>query len=224
MANRAYLRCLQGHSNEEITATYSLPDVWCDLFGPAEFHTGNDCPLPNACKPETTSYFLAEAPVVLNRFATRMKRAKISLEGDGIPARLYTWLKTHFNEGWLFADTTELEWMSDQFVPMTRKQLTSAEKRKQRPPITANTLLLDLGWGTGLSAEEVKDALKYARDHPHDVTKLEGRPYRMEDTYAVGEIVAHRIFGSGTVQNVNESKVTITFAIGSKTLVHRKQS
>ncbi|MDC3962461.1 hypothetical protein KEG38_52065 [Polyangium jinanense] len=222
MANRAYLRCLQGRSDHEVSASYSLPDAWCDLFGPSDFHTGNDCPVPDACKPTTTSYLLAEAPAALARFAERMNRAKIRLEGDGLTARVYAWLTTHFAEGWLFADTTELEWMRDDFVPLTRKQLKSAEKRVRRGELTAKTLLVDFGWGTGLSATEVEEEHRRARQNPHDVATLEGRPYRIEDTYTVGEVVAHRVFGSGTVRTVKESTVTIAFAIGTKTLAHRK--
>jgi hypothetical protein len=222
MANRAYLRCLRGRSNREVAASYSLPDAWCDLFGPSDFYTGNDCPVPDACKPTTTSYLLAEAPVALARFAERMKRARIELQGDGPTARLYAWLTTHFAEGSLFADTTELEWMSDEFVPFTRKQLENAERKVRRGELGAKSLLLDFGWGTGLSAEEVEEALRRARQNPHDVATLDGRPYRMEDTYAVGEVVAHRVFGSGTVRAVADSKVTIAFALGTKTLAHRK--
>lgn len=222
MANRAYLRCLGGRSHREITASYSLPDAWCDLFGSSDFYTGNDSPVPDACKPTTTSYLLAEAPAALARFAQRMKRARIRLEGDGATARVYAWLTTHFAEGRLFADTTELEWMMDDFVPFTRKQLESAERRVRRGELAAETLLLDLGWGTGLSAEEMEEELQRARQNPHDVATLEGRPYRIEDTYTVGEVVAHRVFGSGTVRTVKDSTVTIAFAIGIKTLAHRK--
>jgi hypothetical protein len=222
MANRAYLRCLQGRSNREISASYSLPDAWCDLFGPSDFYTGNDCPVPDACKPTTTSYLLAEAPVALARFAERMKRAGIRLEGDGLTARVYAWLTTHFADGWLFADTTELEWMMADFAPFTRKQLESAERRVRRGELVAEALLLDFGWGTGLSAEEVEEELRRARKNPHDVATLKGRPYRIEDTYTVGEVVAHRVFGSGTVRTTTDSTVTIAFAIGTKTLAHRK--
>lgn len=222
MANRVYLQCLQGISNCELVAKYSLPDGWYDFFGPNEFHTGNECPIPDVCKPHTTSYFLAEARVVVDRFAKRMERAKIPLEGDGATAQLYAWLKKHFREGWIFADTTELEWMSDSFVSSTRSQLAMAEKRKKRTALTPKTLLFDIGWGTGLSPEEMAEELQRARNNPQDVSKLEGRPYQMGDTYAVGEVVAHRIFGSGTVQSVTESKVTIAFALGLKTLAHRK--
>lgn len=223
MANRAYLQCLPKRSDVEIVAKYSLPDVWLDLFGPSDFYTGHDCPIPNACRPTTTTYLLTEAPVALARFSTRMKRAKIPLEGNGLTARFHAWLQTHFAEGWLFSDITELEWMTDDFIPATREQLKNAEKRVRRSELHAGSLLLDLGWGTGLSPEEIKEALEEARRNPHDVTKLEGRPYRMEDTYAVGEIVAHRIFGSGQVLSVHESKATIAFPIGTKTLIHNKR-
>jgi hypothetical protein len=222
MANRAYLQCLRGRSKGEIVASYSLPDAWYDLFGPADLYTGNDCPVSHTCKPTTTSYLLAEAPAALARFAERMKRAKVGLEGDGMTARVYAWLTTHFAEGWLFADTTELEWMMNDFVPFTQKQLKSAEERVRRRELTAKTLLLDFGWGTGLSAEEVEYELERARQNPHDLATLEGRPYRIEDTYTVGEIVAHRVFGSGTVRAVAESTVTIAFAVGTKKLAHRK--
>ena len=223
MANRAYLQCLQGRTNCEIVASYSLPSIWLDLFGPDDFHTGNECSLPNACKPTTTTYLLAQAPVALARFKKRMTRGKIKLNGDGLTARVYEWMTTHFAEGWLFADTTELEWMSDDFIPFTRKCLVDAEKHVRRWELTNGSFLLDFGWGSGISSEEVKRELERARLHPFDVTTLEGRPYRMEDTYAVGETVAHRIFGSGTVRAVSESKITIHFPIGVKTLVHRKQ-
>lgn len=222
MANRAYLQCPPGNTKHEIVVKYSIPDLWYDFFGPDDFYIGNECPVPNACKPHTSSYLLAEAPVAVKRFAQRMQRAKIPLDGDGVTARLYGWIKKHFKEDYLFADTTELEWMSDQFVPSTRSQLVHAEKTKKRTALTPKTLLFDFGWGTGLSQEEVEEELRRARNNPHDVTKLEGRPYQMGDTYVVGDVVAHRIFGSGTVQSVSESKVTIEFAIGAKVLVHRK--
>jgi len=222
MANRAYLQCLQGRSDREIVASYSLPDVWCDLFDPSDFYTGNGCPVPDACKPTTTSYLFAKAPAALARFAGRMKRAKIKLEGDGLTAQVYAWMTTHFAEGWLFADTTELSWMMDDFVPFTRKQLESAKKRIQRQELSAKSLLIDFGWGTGLSAGEAKEALRSARQNPHDLATLEGRPYRMQDTYSIGETVAHRIFGSGTVVATADSTVTIAFPIGPKRLAHRK--
>lgn len=223
MANRAYLQCLEGKSKAEIVVKYSLPGLWCDLFGPADFFTGNECPVKNACKSETSSYLLTPAPKAVERFATRMKRAKFSLDDDNVVALLYAWLKTHFGEGWLFADTTELEWMTDTFVADTRKQLQWAEKHVKRGKISPNTLLFDLGWGTGLSTEEMAEALADARRNPPDLTKLEGRPYRMEDSYEVGQTIAHPLFGSGTVRSVNETKVSILFSVGLKTLVHRKR-
>src|SRR5689334_14398664 len=112
--------------------------------------------------------------------------------------------------------------MMNDFVPFTQKQLESAERRMRRGELAAKTLLLDFGWGTGLSAEEVEDALQRARQNPHDIATLEGRPYRIEDTYAVGEVVAHHVFGSGTVRVVSDSTVTIAFAMGTKKLAHRK--
>ncbi len=222
MANRAYLRCLQGRSNLEIAASYSVPDTWYDLFGPGDLHTGNECPIPGACKEHTTSYLLAEAPVALARFAARMRRGGVSLTGDGLTARLYAWLTTHFAEGWLFADTTEIEWMSGRVLADARKQLVTADKRIKRRELDDRSLLTAVGWGTGLSAEEAAEAIQEARRHPHDVTKIGGRPYKITDHYAVNDAVAHPIFGPGTVRAASETTITVAFPIGTKTLAHRR--
>lgn len=223
MANRAYLKCLQGRSDREIVVKYSIPSVWYDLFGPEDFHVGNECPIPGACGEATTTYFLVEAPTAVKRFRDRMTRAKIKLDKGSVTGRVLEWFQNHFSEGWLFSDVTELEWMSQEFISETRKQLQYAEKHVRRPALTENSLLLDLGWGTGISPEEVKDAIQRAKYNPFDVTKLQGRPYSMQDTYVVGDVVAHRNFGSGTVREVTESKMTVQFDIGEKTLVHRKK-
>lgn len=223
MANRAYLKCLQGRSDREITVKYSIPSVWYDLFGPDDFHVGNECAIPDACRETTTTYLLVEAPVAVKRFRDRMTRARIKLDNESVTARVFEWIQINFSTGWLFSDVTELEWMSEQFIPETRKQLQWAEKHIRRTALHEKSLLLDLGWGTGISPEEVQDAIRHAKYNPHDVTKLEGRPYSMKDTYAVGDVVAHRIFGSGTVRAVTETNMTVYFGVGVKMLVHRQK-
>ena len=223
MANRAYLKCLPGPSDREITVTYAIPSVWYDLFGPDDFHVGNECPIPDACRSTTTTYLLAEAPVAVKRFRDRMTRAKIKLDNNSVTARVFEWFQINFSAGWLFSDVTELEWMSKQFIPETRKQLQWAEKHVRRGALTEQSLLLDLGWGTGISPEEVENAIRHAKYNPHDVTKLPGRPYSMKDTYIVGDTIAHCIFGSGTVRAVTETNVTVHFGIGVKMLAHRQK-
>jgi hypothetical protein len=222
MANRAYLKCLHGRSTREVVATYSLPDVWLDFFGPADFHTGNACPVDGACTPNTSSYLLADASVALARFAERMRRAGIPLTGDGMTARVHAWWATHFAEGWLFADITELEWMTPTFVPATRKALAEAERRVERRELSPDSLLLDLGWGTGLSSDEVEVARERALFEPSDGPIPEARPYRMQDTYAVGDRVEHPVFGAGFVGAVTHTTVTVAFPCGARRLAHRK--
>ncbi len=49
------------------------------------------------------------------------------------------------------------------------------------------------------------------------------RPFRMRDTYRVGDRVVHATFGEGVVQAVTGArKMEVLFEAGPKTLVHRR--
>jgi hypothetical protein len=51
------------------------------------------------------------------------------------------------------------------------------------------------------------------------------RPFRISDTYEVGDRVVHADFGEGVVQAVRgPKKVEVLFAAGAKTLVQGRQA
>ncbi|MDP3273917.1 MAG: hypothetical protein Q8Q09_01895 [Deltaproteobacteria bacterium] len=155
MANRAYLRCLGGQYIAELSCEYSLADGWLDFFTVDDFYVGNSCPIEGACKPHTSSFLLVETTVGLTRFAERITRAGIALTGDGAYARVYAWLTEHFAERWIFCDTTEIEWMNEAtFVTDTRAQLVRRAETARRFEFSPKSLLMEFGWGTGVSAEE----------------------------------------------------------------------
>lgn len=51
---------------------------------------------------------------------------------------------------------------------------------------------------------------------------MKGAPYDPCQRYAVGDAIAHRVFGEGTVRAINASSMTIDFAIGTKSLAHAR--
>lgn len=223
MANRAYLRCVGASSDVSLIAVYSLPDGWLDLFAPGDLYEGSACALPDCAQEHTLSYLLCEAPVALERFRARMGRAKIPLEGNSTNARLWRFFAEHFARGHLFADTTELQWMDEtRFVASTRRALASAEKQAKRVALRPETIRLEFGWGSGLSAEEIAEQIERARATPLDTSAMAGAPYDPTVRYAVGDTIAHRVFGEGTVRAINTSSMTVDFSIGTKTLAHAR--
>jgi hypothetical protein len=226
MSNRAYLRCLGKTAHgAELIATSTIPDGWLDLFGRSDLHVGSECKIADACKPTTTSYLLASAPVALARFAERMTARGHVLDGDELVARIHQWLQRNFAEGWLFADTSELEAMMEPgvFVENTRQRITKIQTSKRRTKLTPATMLSNYGLGTGLSSEEVEQSVRDARHKPIAVETLEGRPYNFRELYVVGETVAHPVFGSGKVVSLTPTTVSIAFAIGNRVLAHGKK-
>ena len=169
MANRSYLYCDGGSADVYLVTSYSLPDGWLDLFGPGDLYEGRECPLPARTQEHTLSYLLCEAPVALDRFRSRMARAKISLVGESTHAKLWRFFEEHFSRGHLFADTTELQWMrEDTFVADVRRGLTAAENLTDRVALTSRNLLWEFGWGSGLSDEEIARQRAYARPTPRN--------------------------------------------------------
>ena len=159
MSNSAYLRLVGGPRRKhrrELYCEYSLPDGWANLFGPDDLHVGRKCPLRRVCRRHTTSYLLTDAATALARFEARMAAAGVPLTGDGLVARFFEFLQEEFDEGWLFADTTELQCMSERFVEDTRALLRRRETTPYAFQPTANSFLMEFGWGTGLSTEERK--------------------------------------------------------------------
>lgn len=223
MANRAYLHCTSASANIELVAKYSLPDGWLDLFAPGDLYEGRECPLPGRTQEHTLSYLLCEAPTALERFGARMERAKIALTGASTHARLWRFFEEHFSRGHLFVDTTELQWMSeDTFVASTRRALAGAAKRARRVALNPATVLSEFGWGSGLSDQEIAQTIARARHDPLDTRAMKGALYDPSQRYRAGDAIAHRVFGEGVVRAINSSSMTVDFAIGTRTLAHRK--
>lgn len=223
VANRASLVAVGAGSDASLVAAYSLPDGWLDLFAADDLYEGPRCALAGCTNEHTLSYLLCEAPVALARFRTRMERAKVPLTGNDTTAKLWRFFETHFARGHLFADTTELQWMNERtFVAGTRRALARAETQRKRVALRPETLLLEFGWGSGLSREEIAETITRARAAPLDTSAMKGAPYDPARRYAVGDAIAHRVFGEGTVRAINHSAMTVDFAIGTKTLAHAK--
>jgi hypothetical protein len=50
------------------------------------------------------------------------------------------------------------------------------------------------------------------------------KPYSMNATYAVGDLIAHPKFGAGTVRGVlADNRIDVQFHAGTKTLAHRRR-
>ena len=223
MANRAHLRCLGGSTDDELVAKYSLPDGWLDLFAPEDLFVGPTCRLEGATSDSTLSYLLCDAPVALERFRARMRRAKIALVGDETPALLFRFFERMLSRGALFVDTTELQWMDeDAFVEQTRRSLARAAKSARRIAPRAETVIVDFGWGSGLSQPEIDERLQSARESPFDTAALRGTPYEPATRFRDGERVAHRLFGEGVVRSTTATTMTVAFSIGVKVLAHAR--
>ncbi|HEY4175529.1 MAG TPA: hypothetical protein VGM90_01795 [Kofleriaceae bacterium] len=254
MSNSAYLTCVGDGADgtKELYAEYSLPDGWALLFAPEDLHVGHPREHAEAGSlfstrdRETTSYLLATAEVALARFATRLKNAGVAMTGKGTVAKVHTWLSKHMAKGWLFADTSELEWMQGpgEVVAAMRKALASAHVPHLWDP-SADVVLTTFGSGTGLSTEEKarekerKGAGKQsaarlakqnaaieiaeARKAPVDVSTLEGRPFSIRESFTVGEQIAHPVFKTGTVTSATATTITVDFPTGSQLLAHQRK-
>ncbi len=166
MANRAFLKCTASPAGRELGCKYTLPDGWLLLFDSEDFHVGNKCSVAGLCSRGTSSYLLADAGIATARFARRMTAARVPIVGHGIAAQFYALLCAEFGKGWLFVDTTELEWMRDSFVEDTRNDLRRVDERTALFEPSPGGVLMEYGWGTGLSREENQN-----RRHP-DMTAL----------------------------------------------------
>lgn len=199
---------------------------------------------------ETTSYLLCEAAGGLTRFAERMTRVGVAVTGTGMVARVHMWMSKYLADGYWFADTTELEWMDapGSVVESMRRELASAASATQFVEPSAESMLLTFGWGTGLSDEEKArkqdsrttraaqkqreealakqqraSELQAARAAPVDVATLQGRPYSIRGSFAVGEQVAHPVFKTGMVTAVTPTTITVEFATGPQLLAHQRK-